>query len=178
VLACGGVSAPSPLRGYGWDEGWVLRRPSWGVIFGVVARWLACGGLSDACRRPSYFSLLAQREVAKRNGLSSPPTLQALSVEGLGTDRTLPVRPTATPRRRRSLRAGRGCRGLPRFARSNTAEPLHPCSVLHSPHRHSGAGRNPVTSVCGRRETLPLPRLNPGLRPLLSGLRLAWKGFR
>jgi hypothetical protein len=53
------------------------------VVFciGWVARLLACGGLSDACRRPSYFSLLAQREVAKRNGLSSPPTLQALSLE-------------------------------------------------------------------------------------------------
>jgi hypothetical protein len=46
-----------------------------------AARLLACGGLSDACRRPSDFSLLAQREVAKRNGLWSPPTLQALSVE-------------------------------------------------------------------------------------------------
>jgi hypothetical protein len=46
-----------------------------------VARLLTCGGLSDACRRPSYFSLLAQREVAKRNGLWSPPTLQALALE-------------------------------------------------------------------------------------------------
>jgi hypothetical protein len=54
-----------------------------GVAFDVgwVARLLACGGLSDACRRPSSFSLLAQREGTKRNGLSSPPTLQALSVE-------------------------------------------------------------------------------------------------
>jgi hypothetical protein len=48
----------------------------------VVARLLACGGLSDTCRRPSSFSLLAQREGTKRNGLSSPPTLQALAVEG------------------------------------------------------------------------------------------------
>jgi hypothetical protein len=50
-------------------------------LYGLVARLLACGGLSDACRRPSYFSLLAQREVAKRNGLWSPPTLQALLVK-------------------------------------------------------------------------------------------------
>jgi hypothetical protein len=37
-----------------------------------VATGLACGGLSDACRRPSHFSLLAQREVTKRNGLTQP----------------------------------------------------------------------------------------------------------
>jgi len=55
----------------------------WAWLYGVgwVARLLACGGLSCACRRPSSFSLLAQREGTKRNGLSSPPTLQALSVE-------------------------------------------------------------------------------------------------
>ena len=89
LLACGGLSdacrrpgpmgearlAPSPLRGEGWDEGG-LAPPYMG--HDLVARLLTCGGLSDACRRPSYFSLLAQREVAKRNGLSSPPTLQAL----------------------------------------------------------------------------------------------------
>jgi hypothetical protein len=84
-LACGGVSllAPSPLRGEGWDEGRVLRRPSLDLAFGVglVARLLTCGGLSLACRPASYFSLLAQREVAKRNGLWSPPTLQALGLE-------------------------------------------------------------------------------------------------
>jgi hypothetical protein len=60
LLACGGLS-----------------------LLGLVARLLTCGGLSGACRRLSYFSLLAQREVAKRNGPSSPPTLQALSVEVL-----------------------------------------------------------------------------------------------
>ena len=73
--------APSPLRGEGWDEGRVLRRPSLAFCIGLVARLLTCGGLSLACRPASYFSLLAQREVAKRNGLWSPPTLQALSVE-------------------------------------------------------------------------------------------------
>ena len=73
--------APSPLRGEGWDEGRVLRRLSLGIGFGWVARLLACGGLSLACRPASYFSLLAQREVAKRNGLWSPPTLQALALE-------------------------------------------------------------------------------------------------
>jgi hypothetical protein len=111
-LAYGGLSllAPSPLRGEGWDEGRVLRRPSWFLVLALVARLLACGGLSCACRRPSYFSLRAQREVAKRNGLSSPPTLQALALEGLGTDRTLPVRPAATPHRRPQLRPGRGAR--------------------------------------------------------------------
>ena len=73
--------APSPLRGEGWDEGRVLRCPSLGMGVGLVARLLACGGLSLACRPASYFSLLAQREVAKRNGLWSPPTLQALAFE-------------------------------------------------------------------------------------------------
>ncbi|MET3653066.1 hypothetical protein ABIC75_002802 [Dyella japonica] len=34
----------------------------------VVAIWLACGGLPTSCRRPGYFSLLAQRKVTKRNG--------------------------------------------------------------------------------------------------------------
>jgi hypothetical protein len=52
-----------------------------GFSFGLVARWLACGGLSLACRPASSFSLLAQREGTKRNGLSSPPTLQALGLE-------------------------------------------------------------------------------------------------
>jgi hypothetical protein len=51
---------------------------AFGFGFGLVARWLACGGLSLACRPASHFSLRAQREVAKRNGLSSTPTLQAL----------------------------------------------------------------------------------------------------
>jgi hypothetical protein len=77
-----------------------------------IARLLACGGLSNACRRPSHLSLLAHatawsgseqrswpegrraepvpdlirecpesRKVTQRNGLSSPPTLQALTVE-------------------------------------------------------------------------------------------------
>jgi hypothetical protein len=58
-----------------------LAVPFIGFWIGLVARLLACGGLSLACRPASYFSLLAQREVAKRNGLWSPPTLQALSVE-------------------------------------------------------------------------------------------------
>jgi len=39
-----------------------------GILFSAI--WLACGGLSAACRRPSHFSLLAQREVTKRNGLT------------------------------------------------------------------------------------------------------------
>jgi hypothetical protein len=101
-----------------------------GVLFGaahflcVVARWLACGGLSDACRRPSSFSLRAQREGTKRNGLWSPPTLQALALEGVGTDRTLSVRPAATPHRRPQLRPGRGCRGLRYFARSHLTGPF------------------------------------------------------
>jgi hypothetical protein len=99
-----GFLAPSPLRGEGWDEGRVLRRPSLVFCIGWVARLLACGGLSDACRRPSSFSLLAHatagsggerrsrpegrraggpqsREGTKRNGLWSPPTLQAMSLE-------------------------------------------------------------------------------------------------
>jgi hypothetical protein len=102
-LTCDGplLLAPSPLRGEGWDEGRVLQRPSscW-----LVARLLTCGGLSLACRPASSFSLLAHatagsggerrsrpegrragcpesREGTKRNGLWSPPTLQALSVE-------------------------------------------------------------------------------------------------
>jgi hypothetical protein len=54
---------------------------------GLVARWLACGGLSDACRRPSSFSLLAQREGTKRNGLLNTPTLQALGLEVIGNRR-------------------------------------------------------------------------------------------
>jgi hypothetical protein len=46
------------------------------ACIGAIARWLACSGLSVACRRPSHFSLLAQREVTKRNGLfeSADPT--------------------------------------------------------------------------------------------------------
>ncbi len=41
--------------------------------------------VSVACRRPSHFSLLAQREVTKRNGLFNPPTLQASRVEDIGS---------------------------------------------------------------------------------------------
>ena len=70
----------------------------------VVDGWLACGGLSSACRRPSYLSLLAQRDVTQRNGLWDPPTLQALAIEVFGTCVTLPVTRTATPRRHRKLR--------------------------------------------------------------------------
>ena len=70
----------------------------------VVGGWLACGGLSSACRRPSYLSLLAQRDVTQRNGLWDPPTLQALAIEVFGTCVTLPVTRTATPRRHRQLR--------------------------------------------------------------------------
>jgi hypothetical protein len=81
-----------------------------------------------------------------------------------GTGVAPPVRPSATPRRRRLLRAGRGCRELPRFARSNVAKPLHACLSAHTPHRHSGAGRNPVASAGGRRENLPLLLLDSGLR--------------
>ena len=74
---------------------------------GLVARLLACGGLSDACRRPSSFSLLAHatagsggerrsrpegrragcpesREVTKRNGLFNTPGLQAGCFEVFG----------------------------------------------------------------------------------------------
>jgi hypothetical protein len=137
---------------------------AWLYGVGLVARWLACGGLSDACRRPSPFSLLAQREGTKRNGLSSPPTLQALALEGLGTDRTLPVRPTATPHRRRSLRPERDCCRLPLFACSNVAEPPVTCHTFCSPHRHSGAGRNPVAGAVGRRDNRTLTSLDPGLR--------------
>jgi hypothetical protein len=82
----------------------------------------------------------------------------------LGTGVAPPVRPSATPRRRRQLRTGRGCRGLLRFACSNAAASLDSCLSIHIPHRHSGAGRNPVTSVGGGRENLPLPLLDPGLR--------------
>jgi hypothetical protein len=46
------------------------------LVLAWVASLLACGVLSSACRRPSHFSLLAQREVTKRNGLveSADPT--------------------------------------------------------------------------------------------------------
>jgi hypothetical protein len=54
-----------------------------GFMVGLVARLLACGGLSDACRRPSYFSLLAQREVAKRNGLIEPADPTSLGGRGV-----------------------------------------------------------------------------------------------
>jgi hypothetical protein len=122
ITSEGSLLAPSPLRGEGWDEGRVLRHPSWGLAFGVgvVARLLTCdrrespwdGGLSDAWRRPSPFSLRAHatarsggerrsrpegrraepvpdsirerpesREGTKRNGLSSPPTLQAMTLK-------------------------------------------------------------------------------------------------
>jgi hypothetical protein len=123
-----------------------------GVLFGVahwfevVASLLACGGLSDACRRPSSFSLLAQREGTKRNGLWSPPTLQALSVEGLGTDRTLPVRPDGHTAPSPSTEAREGVsrrvalRSLPpgRTVRSGLAGRL--------PHQYGGivCGRAPV----------------------------------
>jgi hypothetical protein len=124
--------------------------------FVVSHRLLACGGLSGACRRPSSFSLLTQREGTKRNGLWSPPTLQALALEGLGTDRTLPVRPTATPHRRRQLRPGRGCRNLLPSTRSNMAEPLHSCLVAYPPHHHSSERWNPVPWVGAPRPPLRL----------------------
>ena len=61
-------------------RGFVLLRKSFGRLSALnifckrqcLATWLACGGLSDAYRRPSHFSLLAQREVTKRNGLTQP----------------------------------------------------------------------------------------------------------
>ena len=58
-----------------------------------------------------------------------------------GTCVAPPVRPSATPRRRRQLRSVRGCGSLPCFAFSNGAEPLHSRFAVYSPHRHSGAGR-------------------------------------
>jgi hypothetical protein len=72
----------------GFDEvaGWVVavffdcrvdaRFLSTVFFLDVVAGLLVCGGHSSACRRPSHFSLLAQREVTKRNGLleSADPT--------------------------------------------------------------------------------------------------------
>jgi hypothetical protein len=188
--ACGGLaaSAPSPLWGEGWNEERVLRRASLPFCIGLVARLFACGGLSDASRRPSDFSLRAHatagsggerrsrpegrraepvpdsirecpesREVAKRNGLWSPPTLQALALEGSGTDRTLSVRPTATPHRRRQLRPGRGCRNSLPSTRSNVAEPLHSHLVADPPHRHSSERWNPVPWVGVPRPPLRLP---------------------
>jgi hypothetical protein len=211
-LTCDGplLLAPSPLRGEGWDEGRVLQRPSscW-----LVARLLTCGGLSLACRPASSFSLLAHatagsggerrsrpegrragcpesREGTKRNGLSSPPTLQALTLEGLGTDRTLPVRPSATPRRRRSLRVGRGCRGLCRLRLLpcggcfSAAFPSICCSRCCEPSRFCLSSRrrpealfnrrrsgHPVTSVHGGRDSLPLPLLDPACAGMTSRKR-------
>ena len=49
-----------------------------------LATWLACRGLSDCCRSPSHFSLLAQREVTQRKGLGEH--VGAKSVD----DRSLP----------------------------------------------------------------------------------------
>ncbi|ULU25132.1 hypothetical protein DYST_02055 [Dyella terrae] len=51
---------PSPLRRQGSSDFALGCR--------VVAIWLACGGLSTSCRRPSHFSLLAQRKVTQRKG--------------------------------------------------------------------------------------------------------------
>jgi hypothetical protein len=43
------------------------------ALAGIAVGWLACRGLSSAYRRPSHFSLLAQRKVTKRNGLTRNP---------------------------------------------------------------------------------------------------------
>jgi hypothetical protein len=74
-----------------------------------------------------------------------------------GTDATPPVRPSATPRRRRQLRVERGCRGLwclrllPRGGCFNPAFSISAHAVMSRPTfafaRHPGAGRDPVTSV-------------------------------
>ncbi len=81
--------APSPLRGEGWGEGWVLavtpipltvipakagsasQQPKAGHPVTLLwcedsATWLACGGLPTSCRRPGHFSLFGQRKVTKR----------------------------------------------------------------------------------------------------------------
>jgi hypothetical protein len=42
------------------------------VLVGCAATGLVCRGLSNAYRRPSHFSLRAQRKVTKRNGLAPP----------------------------------------------------------------------------------------------------------
>jgi hypothetical protein len=91
-----------------------------------------------------------------------------------GTCVAPPVQPSATPRRRRSLRVERGCRGLwclcllARGGRFNPALSISAHAVMSRPAfafaRHPGAGRDPVTSVCGCRDDPPLPLLDSGLR--------------
>ncbi|MDE2087410.1 MAG: hypothetical protein KGI63_09265, partial [Xanthomonadaceae bacterium] len=38
--------------------------------------------VSDACRRPSYFSLLAQREITQRNGLIQSAAITSRAFRG------------------------------------------------------------------------------------------------
>ncbi len=98
--------SPTPLRGEGWGEGsiWphcLSRHPcagrrrfltaEWLVIQGGIA-WLSRGGdlaayaagVSPFCRRPSHFSLLAQRKVTQRKGPpdEAPSGPTALQVRG------------------------------------------------------------------------------------------------
>ena len=141
------------------------------AILDWVARLLACGGLSDACRRPSSFSLLAQREVAKRNGLWSPPTLQALAVEvvwnrsdtSCSTDGHTAPSPFTE-----------GGAGVPWIVvslpggRFNSAFSISAYAVMSRPAfafaRHPGAGRDPVAGAVGFRDHRVLASLDPGLR--------------
>ena len=96
--------------------------------------------------------------------LSSPPTLQALAVEVVWNRRgtscstfghTAPS-PFTEVREWLSWVAA-----LRLFQRGRTA-PFLLRDLF--PHRHSGAGRNPVAPVHGGRENLPLLLLDPGLR--------------
>jgi hypothetical protein len=139
--------ARSPAR-------WVLRSTD---FVDCVARLLACGGLSNACRRPSYLSLLAQRKVTQRNGLSGPPELQALALEGFGTG----VVPSVRPGGHAASRPVTGARGRGSLVVALRLDHF-PGSQwrCRGPDRHSGAGRNPVATTLIQAIRL----LDPGLR--------------
>ena len=75
------ASAPSPLRGEGWDEGRLLRRPSWLLVLaGSPGCSPAAGFRTPAGARVPSLCWPKEKE-PREMALSSPPTLQALALE-------------------------------------------------------------------------------------------------
>ncbi len=147
--------APSPFWGEGWGEGRVLgspllfRHPGVGrgpvaLTFGVrvVATWLACRGLSNRCRGPSHFSLLAQRKVTKRKG--TPVT------------RSTGLRPFE------SVRAGRAFRhDVPVVSKRNRHPWRPPCGPFR-PALTAAQGTRARLADASPSETAPSPRRGEG----------------
>jgi hypothetical protein len=154
--------APSPLQGEGWDEGRVLRRPSLDLAFWcwlgrevarlrrafvrlpapellLFAGHATAGSGGERRSRPEgrRVGCPESREVAKRNGLWSPPTLQVLTVDGSWNRRDTSCSTNGHTAPSPLTEGGAGGRGSPRLACSsvaeNVTESLHSCPTLYSP---------------------------------------------